>query len=118
LSDSSTFEKVNIPSSKVKCALALILKEEGFIRNYKVIQDSKQGILRIYLKYFGDNRDSAIFGIQRISKPGCRVYVRTDEIPGIKNGIGTVILSTNQGIMTDKRCREKKLGGEVICSVW
>uniref|UniRef100_A0A7C2E9Z3 Small ribosomal subunit protein uS8 n=1 Tax=Ammonifex degensii TaxID=42838 RepID=A0A7C2E9Z3_9THEO len=108
---------VEIPASKVKVALATILKEEGFIKDYEVIEDGKQGIIRIYLKY-GANRERVLTGLRRISKPGLRVYARKDQVPRVLGGLGVAILSTSKGIMTDKQARKLKLGGEVICYVW
>ena len=108
---------VEIPASKVKVALAAILKEEGFIKDYEVIEDGKQGIIRIYLKY-GANRERVLTGLRRISKPGLRVYARKDQVPRVLGGLGVAILSTSKGIMTDKQARKLKLGGEVICYVW
>ncbi|MBI3813616.1 MAG: 30S ribosomal protein S8 [Nitrospinae bacterium] len=110
-------DKVNIPASKIKSEIAGILKEEGFIKNFKLIKDRKQGILRIYLKYENET-ESIIQGLKRISKPGCRIYAAKDDVPMVLNGLGIAILSTNKGIMTDKVCREQKVGGEVLCHVW
>jgi small subunit ribosomal protein S8 len=110
-------EKVNIPASKIKSEIAGILKEEGFIKNFKLIKDRKQGILRIYLKYENET-ENIIQGLKRISKPGCRIYAAKDDVPMVLNGLGIAILSTNKGIMTDKVCREQKVGGEVLCHVW
>ncbi|MEW6771569.1 MAG: 30S ribosomal protein S8 [Bacillota bacterium] len=106
-----------IPASKMKVALAQILKEEGFIKDYELIEDGKQGIIRIYLKY-GANRERVITGLKRISKPGLRVYARKDQVPRVLGGLGVAILSTSKGIMTDKQARKMKLGGEVICYIW
>lgn len=110
-------EKVNIPASKLKNEIAVILKEEGFIKNFKLIKDRKQGILRIYLKYENET-ESVIQGLKRISKPGCRIYATQENIPMVLNGMGVAILSTNKGVLTDKICREQKVGGEVLCHVW
>ncbi|MDH7577511.1 MAG: 30S ribosomal protein S8 [Bacillota bacterium] len=110
-------DRVEIPASKTKKALAEILKSEGFIRNYEYIDDGKQGILRLYLKY-GPNREKVITGLRRISKPGLRVYVKKDEIPRVLGGLGVAVLSTSKGLMTDKQARREGLGGEVICYVW
>ncbi|SNB46460.1 30S ribosomal protein S8 [Geobacter sp. DSM 9736] len=110
-------QKVDIPSSNMKVSLAGVLKAEGFIKNYKVIADQKQGILRVYLKYI-DEKDSIITEIKRISKPGGRRYVKSDAIPSVKNGMGVAILSTSKGIITDKAAREAGVGGEIICTVW
>jgi small subunit ribosomal protein S8 len=110
-------QKVDIASSSVKVNIVTVLRAEGFIKNYKVIADNKQGILRIYLKYF-DEKESVINEIKRISKPGSRVYVGSDEIPRVKNGLGVAILSTSKGILTDKSAQEAGIGGELICTVW
>jgi small subunit ribosomal protein S8 len=113
----ANLQKVDVPSSNMKVSIATVLKNEGMIKNFKVIADQKQGILRIYLKYVKD-KDPVISEIKRISKPGGRVYVTTDEIPKVKNGYGIAILSTSRGIITDKLARETGVGGELICTVW
>lgn len=110
-------EKVDIPASRMKLEIAKILKEEGFIRAYKILKDKKQGILRITLKYTTDN-ESIISGLKRISKPGRRVYVSRDSIPSVMGGIGISILSTSRGVLGDKACRREKIGGEVLCTIW
>jgi len=110
-------QKVDIPSSNMKVSIVNVLKNEGFIKNYKVISDQKQGVLRIYLKYINEN-DSVITEIKRISKPGGRRYVKSDEIPKVKQGLGVAILSTSKGLLTDKIAREAGVGGELICTVW
>jgi small subunit ribosomal protein S8 len=110
-------QKVDIPSSNMKVSLANVLRAEGFIKNYKVIADQKQGILRIYLKYI-DEKDSVINEIKRVSKPGSRRYVKHDEIPNVKSGMGVAILSTSKGVITDKAAREAGVGGELICTIW
>ena len=110
-------EKVEIPASKTKIALAEILKNEGFIKDYEQVEDGKQGIIRVYLKY-GPNREKVISGLKRISKPGLKVYCKKDEIPKVLGGLGIAIISTSKGIMTDKEARKHGLGGEVICYVW
>ena len=110
-------ETVEVPSSKIKVSLAGILKDEGYIKDYEYIEDGKQGIIRIYLKY-GPNREKVITGLKRISKPGLRVYVKKDEIPKVLGGLGTAVISTSQGLMTDKKARKQGLGGEVICYIW
>ena len=110
-------ERVEIPHSKMKRALAEIMKNEGFLRNYDKIDDGKQGMLRLYLKY-GPNKQKVITGIKRISKPGLRVYVQKDEVPKVLGGLGISIISTPKGLMTDKQARQDRLGGEVICYIW
>lgn len=110
-------EKVDIPASKLKAALADIMKSEGFIRDYQVIKDDKQGVLRVFLKY-GANREKVITGIKRISKPGLRVHVRKDELPKVLGGLGVAVVSTTKGLMSDKQARQAGLGGEVLCYIW
>ncbi len=110
-------QKVDIPSSNLKVSIANVLRAEGFIKNYKVIADQKQGILRVYLKYI-DEKDSVINEIKRVSKPGGRRYAKSDEIPRVKNGMGVAILSTSKGILADKAAREAGVGGELICTIW
>jgi small subunit ribosomal protein S8 len=110
-------QKVDVPSSNMKVSIVNVLKNEGYIKNYKVIADQKQGILRIYLKYI-DEKDSVINEIKRVSKPGGRRYVKSDDIPSIKQGLGIAVLSTSKGILTDKSARESCVGGELICTVW
>ncbi|MGQ9570128.1 MAG: 30S ribosomal protein S8 [Thermodesulfovibrionales bacterium] len=109
-------EKVDIPASRIKVEIARILKEEGFIKTYKILKDKRQGILRIILKYI-DN-ESAISGLKRVSKPGRRVYVGKKETPRVMGGVGIAILTTSKGILSDKACRREGVGGEVICYVW
>lgn len=110
-------QKVDIPSSNMKVGIVNVLKNEGFIKNYKLISDQKQGVLRIYLKYINDT-DSVISEIKRVSKPGGRRYVKSDKIPSVKQGLGIAILSTSKGLLTDKVARENGVGGELICTVW
>lgn len=110
-------QTVDIPGSNMKTSLAEILLEEGFIKGFDVIEDDKQGILRVQLKY-GKDKEKLIAGIKRISKPGLRVYVKSDEIPRVLGGLGIAILSTSKGIVTDKIARKESIGGEVICYVW
>jgi len=111
------FNSVDVPGSTVKIEVAKILKSEGFIRNYKFLKDGKQGILRIYLKY-GDGQSNVIYELKRVSKPSRRVYVRCKEIKPVYNGLGIAILSTSKGVMTDKKARKEKVGGEILCHVW
>ncbi|MDD2447283.1 MAG: 30S ribosomal protein S8 [Tissierellia bacterium] len=110
-------DSVDIPASNIKKEIAQILLDEGFINRFDVIDDAKQGIIRVDLKY-GKQQEKVISGIKRISKPGLRVYVKNDEIPRVLGGLGIVILSTSKGIVTDKFARKEKVGGEVICYVW
>lgn len=110
-------QKVDIPSSNVKVNIAQVLKQEGYIKNYKVIADNRQGVLRVYLKFI-DEKDPVINEITRISKPGSRTYVDSESIPTVKNGLGIAILSTSKGIMTDVAARQAGIGGELLCTVW
>ena len=111
------FNSVDVPGSKLKIEMAKTLKDEGFIRNYKFLKDGKQGILRIYLKY-GSGNTNTIYGLERISKPSRRVYVRSKDIKPVLNGMGISILSTSKGIMTDKKARKENVGGEILCNIW
>lgn len=108
---------VKLPSSNEKKAIAQILLDEGFIKGFEVEEDTKQGILTIELKYT-DNGEKIITGLKRISKPGRRIYVKAHEVPKVLNGLGTAIISTSKGLLTDKAARENHVGGEVICYVW
>jgi len=110
-------EKVYIPASRMKIEITKILKEKGFIKSFKVLRDGKQGIIRITMKYI-DGDEKIITGLQRVSKPGRRVYVSSDSIPKVMGGYGVAILSTSRGILTDEICRREGIGGEVICNVW
>ncbi|MGI6649918.1 MAG: 30S ribosomal protein S8 [Bacillota bacterium] len=110
-------EKVEIPASRSKRAMVEIFKQEGYIRDFEYIEDGKQGIIRLYLKY-GPNKARVITGLKRISKPGLRVYAKKDEIPRVLGGLGIALISTSKGIMTDRQARKLGLGGEVICYVW
>jgi len=110
-------EKVEIPASKMKKAIAEIFKSEGYIREFEFIDDGKQGIIRVYLKY-GPNKEKVITGLKRISKPGLRVYAKKDEVPKVLSGLGTAVISTSKGVMADKDARQQGLGGEVICYIW
>ena len=109
-------EKVDLPSSKLKTAIAGILKEQGIIKNYSVIKDDRQGILRIYLRY--ENGQPVFNDMQRVSKPGRRIYKSKTEIPTVKSGYGFAVISTSKGLMTDKAAREQGVGGDVLLSVW
>lgn len=110
-------ERIEMPASKMKKAIALILKREGYIKDFDYISDNKQDILKLYLKY-GPGDESAITGLKRISKPGLRVYAGKDELPKVLNGLGVAIISTSQGVMTDYEARKSDLGGEVVCYIW
>ena len=110
-------EKVDIPSSKLKLEIAKILKDEGYIKNLKMVKDRRQGVIRVYLKYT-DDEAPVIQGIKRVSKPGCRVYAGTDAIPKVLAGLGVAILSTPKGIQTGKQAKKDNVGGEVLCHVW
>jgi len=110
------FSSVDVPGSKMKVEVARILKDEGFIKNYKFLKDGKQGVLRIYLKY-GQGQAKTIYSLQRVSKPGRRMYVKSKDIKPILNGMGISILSTSRGLMTDKQARKENVGGEILCTV-
>lgn len=110
-------ETVDIPASKIKENIAKVLKDEGFIDNYKILKDDRQGMLRIKLKY-GKRKSKIITDIKQISRPGLRRYVKADEVPKVLGGMGIAIISTSKGTFTDIRCREEKVGGEVLCYVW
>ncbi len=110
-------ETLEIPASKMKQSMLQVLKDEGFIRGFEYIEDGKQGVLRLQMKY-GVNKERVISGLKRISRPGLRVYARRDEIPRVLGGLGIAILSTSHGLMTDKQARQSGIGGEVVCYVW
>lgn len=110
-------EKLEVPASNMKKQIAEILKREGFIRDYEYVEDNKQGVLRIFLKY-GANNERVITGLKRISKPGLRVYAKANEVPKVLGGLGIAIVSTSNGVMTDKEARNQQIGGEVIAYVW
>ncbi len=110
-------EKLEVPASKMKREIAEILKREGFVRDVEYVEDNKQGIIRIFLKY-GANNERVITGIKRISKPGLRVYAKSTEVPKVLNGLGIAIVSTSQGVLTDKEARNQQVGGEVLAYVW
>ena len=109
-------DKVEIPASKTKVGMAQILKEEGFIKDVEYIEDGKQGVIRLYLKYAGKER--VISGLKRISRPGLRVYAKKDELAKVLGGLGIAIVPTSSGLMTDKNARKQGLGGEVLCYIW
>ncbi len=110
-------EKVEIPASNIKKAIAEIMKAEGFIKDYKYISDNKQGMLRIHLKY-GPETQRVLSGLKRISKPGLRVYANKDDLPKVLGGLGVAIISTSKGLFTDKEARRQGVGGEVVCYIW
>lgn len=111
------FDKVDIPASRMKISLARIFKDEGFIKNYKVIKDNKQGILRVYLKY--DDRNKPLINrIERVSKPSRRVYAGREELPKVQGGLGVAVVSTSKGVMTDRQARKTGVGGEVLCQIY
>lgn len=110
-------ESVDVPRSNVKCEVARVLKAEGFIRDYKEVEDNRQGVIRIYLKY-GHQKERVIRQLKRESRPGRRSYKGVDDLKKVLGGVGIAIVSTSRGIMSDKECRKAKVGGEVICTVW
>ena len=110
-------EAVELPASRMKLEITRILKAEGYIKNFKIVQDSKQGILKIFLKY-DEKNNPIILQLIRVSKPGRRVYASVDKIPQVKNGLGLAILSTSKGIMSGKKAHQEHIGGEVLCTVW
>ena len=115
--NSAKHETVDVPASKMKKAIAEILHEEGYIKGYQIIDDGKQGIIKITLKY-GANKEKVLSGLKRISKPGLRVYSSRDELPRVLKGLGIAIISTSKGIMTDKKARKENIGGEVLAFIW
>lgn len=110
-------DRVDAPASRLKLELARILKEEGFLRTFKVLEEGSQGTIRLYLRYSPEG-EPAIHGIERVSRPGRRVFKGVDELPRVQSGIGIAVISTSKGLMTDARAREVRVGGEVLCRVW
>lgn len=110
-------EKVDVPNSKLRVGIASVLKESGYIRDFKVVKDGKQGMMRIYLRYLDDGRH-AITTIERSSRPGRRLYVTCDSIPNVRSGFGISVLSTSKGIMSGKKAIESRIGGELVCTLW
>jgi small subunit ribosomal protein S8 len=110
-------KEINVPSSRLKVEIAKILKDEGYIKNFKVMDDHKQGVLNVTLKY-GEDGKSVVSGLRRISKPGCRIYCTKDSVPKALDGLGLVIVSTSRGVIAGRKAEEDGLGGEVLCSVW
>ncbi|HMZ51653.1 MAG TPA: 30S ribosomal protein S8 [Candidatus Sumerlaeota bacterium] len=110
-------DHVDVPNSKSKVAIARILKDEGFIKYYKVMRNTKQGTIRVFLKY-GPNKERTLSGLDRVSRPSLRQYMRATEIPHVRGGLGITILSTSSGILTGRECRQRNIGGEILCTVW
>ncbi len=115
--NSAKHETVDVPASNMKKAIAEILNNEGYIKSYQIIEDGKQGVIRIALKY-GSNKEKVISGLKRISKPGLRIYAGAEELPRVLKGLGIAIISTSKGVMTDKEARKQNIGGEVLAFVW
>lgn len=115
--NSAKHTTVDVPASNVKKAIAQILVDEGYVKSFQVIEDGKQGVIRITLKY-GDNKSPVITGLRRVSKPGLRIYSSCEDMPKVRKGLGTAVVSTSKGIMTDKKARELNVGGEVLAFVW
>ena len=115
--NSAKHESVDIPASNMKKAIAQILLDEGYVKSFQVIDDDKQGVIRVTLKY-GENKTPVITGLRRVSKPGLRIYTNCEEMPKVMNGLGIAILSTSKGVMTDKNARKENVGGEVLAFVW
>ena len=116
--NSAKHETVDIPASNMKKAIAQILVDEGYVKNYQVIEDGKQGTIRITLKYQGPSKTPVLMGLRRVSKPGLRIYSSSEDMPKVMKGIGTAIVSTSKGVMTDKKARKENVGGEVLAFVW
>ena len=115
---SAKHDSVDIPASNMKKAIAQILVDEGYIKNFQVIEDDKQGVIRVTLKYRGSSKTPVIQGLRRVSKPGLRIYSSSEEMPKVMKGIGTAIVSTSKGVMTDKQARREHVGGEVLAFIW
>ncbi len=115
--NSAKHETVDVPASNMKKAIAEILNNEGYIKSYQIIEDGKQGVIRIALKY-GNNKEKVISGLKRVSKPGLRIYAGAEELPRVLKGLGIAIISTSKGVMTDKEARKQNIGGEVLAFVW
>ena len=116
--NSAKHDTVDIPASNMKKAIAQILVDEGYVKNYQVIEDGKQGVIRITLKYQGPSKTPVLLGLRRVSKPGLRIYSSSEDMPKVLKGIGTAIVSMSQGVMTDKKARKEHVGGEVLAFVW
>ena len=116
--NSAKHDTVDIPASNMKKAIAQILVDEGYVKEYKVIEDGKQGVIRVMLKYQGPSRTPVLMGLRRVSKPGLRIYSSSEDMPKVMKGIGTAIVSTSKGVMTDKAARKENVGGEVLAFIW
>ena len=116
--NSAKHDSVDIPASNMKKAIAQILVDEGYVKSFQVIEDGKQGIIRVTLKYQGPSRTPVLQGLRRVSKPGLRIYSSSEDMPKVMKGIGTAIVSTSKGVMTDKKARKENVGGEVLAFVW
>ena len=116
--NSAKHDTVDIPASNMKKAIAQILVDEGYVKEYKVIEDGKQGVIRVTLKYQGPSRTPVLMGLRRVSKPGLRIYSSSEDMPKVMKGIGTAIVSTSKGVMTDKAARKANVGGEVLAFIW
>ena len=116
--NSAKHDTVDIPASNMKKAIAQILVDEGYVKNYQVIEDGKQGVIRITLKYQGPSKTPVLLGLRRVSKPGLRIYSSSEDMPKVMKGIGTAIVSTSRGVMTDKMARKENVGGEVLAFIW
>ena len=116
--NSAKHDSVDIPASNMKKAIAQILVDEGYVKSYNVIEDGKQGTIRIVLKYQGPSKSPVLMGLRRVSKPGLRIYSSSEDMPKVLKGIGTAIVSTSRGVMTDKRARKENVGGEVLAFIW
>ena len=116
--NSAKHDSVDIPASNMKKAIAQILVDEGYVKSFQVIEDGKQGVIRVTLKYQGPSKSPVLLGLRRVSKPGLRIYSSSEDMPKVLRGIGTAIVSTSKGVMTDKRARKEHVGGEVLAFVW
>ena len=110
-------DRADIPASKVKVEIAKILKQEGFIRTFKLLEEGPQGLIRVFLKY-ADDGEPVIHGLRRVSTPGCRIYTRVESLPKVRNGLGVALVSTNRGVLTDEQARGLRVGGEILCEIW
>ena len=116
--NSAKHDSVDIPASNMKKAIAQILVDEGYVKNFQIIEDGKQGIIRVALKYQGASKTPVLMGLRRVSKPGLRIYSSSEDMPKVMKGIGTAIVSTSKGVMTDKQARKEHVGGEVLAFIW